>query len=246
MDGGVQVEALGDLLIVTEPETDFVAIYHPPLVRSILVFCLRAALAALPPPIWLSCSSLTCSSSACVFSSLASFWPRSASRPVRRILPDNFCLIFVGQTPGAPNPPALHDGSSASSLRHMPSHEFANSSTAENQDPKLIRLMHGFLHPLHDLASVQTGREWPLCGGLAAIDDDGLPCEKRRLTRQKQDGVSDLLGRRRPLDWHGIEEVRLPHAASSEAIEHLCLHRARRHGIDAHAARRPFQRRSLG
>src|SRR6476619_5796647 len=99
MDGGVQVEALGDLLIVTEPETDFVAIYHPPLVRSILVFCLRAALAALPPPIWLSCSSLTCSSSACVFSSLASFWPRSASRPVRRTLPDNFCLIFIGQTP---------------------------------------------------------------------------------------------------------------------------------------------------
>src|SRR6478609_8174176 len=56
----------------------------------------------------------------------------------------------------------------------MPSHEFANSSTAENQDMKLIRLRHGFLHPLHDLASVQTGREWPLCGGLAAIDDDGL------------------------------------------------------------------------
>src|SRR6185312_16687272 len=39
------------------------------------------------------------SSSACVFSSLASFWPRSAARPVRRILPDNFCLIFIGQTP---------------------------------------------------------------------------------------------------------------------------------------------------
>src|SRR6476469_10793471 len=72
---------------------------HPPLVRSIFVFCLRAVLAAFPPPIWLSCSSLTCSSSACVFSSLASFWPRSASRPVRRILPDNFCLIFIGQTP---------------------------------------------------------------------------------------------------------------------------------------------------
>src|SRR6478672_7567932 len=47
---------------------------------------------------------------------------------------------------GTPNPPALYDGSSPSGLRHVPSQELATGSTAKNQDFKLVRLMHGFLH----------------------------------------------------------------------------------------------------
>src|SRR6476659_1229444 len=47
---------------------------------------------------------------------------------------------------GAPNPFALYDGSSPSDLRQVPSKELATGSTAKNQDFKLVRLMHGFLH----------------------------------------------------------------------------------------------------
>ena len=48
------------------------------------------------------------------------------------------------------------------------------------------------------------------------------------------------------LDRNGVEEVCLSLAAAGEAIEHLGLDRPRRHGIDAHAARSTFKRRSLG
>jgi hypothetical protein len=41
MDGGVQVEARGDLLIVSEPQTDFVAIYVKPKERPQLTLMRR-------------------------------------------------------------------------------------------------------------------------------------------------------------------------------------------------------------
>jgi tRNA pseudouridine synthase len=69
------------------------------------------ALAALPPSIWLNCASLTFSSSACVFSSSASFWPRLASeRPARLVLPDDLRLPIIwtiskaGHLPGEARP----------------------------------------------------------------------------------------------------------------------------------------------
>src|SRR6476620_5985462 len=59
---------------------------------SIFAFCLRAALATLPPSIWLNCASLTLSSS-------ASFWPRLGfERPARGMLLDDLCLPIMWTT----------------------------------------------------------------------------------------------------------------------------------------------------
>jgi hypothetical protein len=66
---------------------------------SIFAFCLRAALATLPPSIWLNCASLTLSNSARAFSSSASFWPRLGfERPARGMLLDDLCLPIMWTT----------------------------------------------------------------------------------------------------------------------------------------------------
>src|SRR3977135_4487177 len=75
-----------------------------------------------------------------------------------------------------------------------------------------------------------------LCGSFAAVNDEGLPGQKRLLAGQEQDGVSDPLRGGRALDRHAFEEVRLTLAAACEAIEHLALERPRRPAIAAPAA----------
>src|ERR1700730_931301 len=55
-------------------------------------------------------------------------------------------LIFAGQAgnvgTGAPDPPALHDGSPPPRSRHVPSEQLATLSTAEDQDFKPFWLRH--------------------------------------------------------------------------------------------------------
>jgi hypothetical protein len=57
-------------------------------------------------------------------------------------------LILAGQAvdigTGAPDVPALHDGSLSPGLRHMPSQELATESTAKDQDFKPFWLRHVF------------------------------------------------------------------------------------------------------
>jgi len=55
-------------------------------------------------------------------------------------------LILAGQAvdigTGAPDVPALHDGSLSPRLRHMPSQELATESTAKDQDFEPFWLRH--------------------------------------------------------------------------------------------------------
>src|SRR6202023_3486557 len=55
-------------------------------------------------------------------------------------------LILAGQAgdvgAGAPDPPALHDGSPSPRSRHMPSQQLATLSTAQDQDFKPLWLRH--------------------------------------------------------------------------------------------------------
>jgi hypothetical protein len=78
-------------------------------------------------------------------------------------------------------------------------------------------------------------------GRLAAIDDDGLAREERRLAGQKHNGIGNLLRGCRPLNRQGRQIACLPLSAAAETIEHFGLDRTWGNCIDPHAGPGAFQ-----
>src|ERR1700753_2025275 len=80
----------------------------------------------------------------------------------------------------------------------------------------------------------------------AAVDENDLPGQiARPVAGKEHDGLRDLVRLTGATRGHGREETGLGVVAAGKAIEHLRRDRARRHGVDAYAGGRAFERRAL-
>ena len=87
----------------------------------------------------------------------------------------------------------------------------------------------------------------PLLRRVAAIDGEALPGEGRHpVAGEEQDGFGDLFRGGGTFGRDRGKKCCLGFLAADEALEHLCGHRTRRHGIDPHAGSRTFERSGLG